>query len=241
MWGPSMDVAQMSEVPTVSMQNIANTEVLIDLSRKLPASRYFELIAQYASKKVPIFSALGAVDVYEAIRAGNLDLFELHKDCNSGELYAHDANSDEGDAAEGDEDSESDDNNDVDAKESKDSTPAVISAPPEQIRTIEMMSPTAGQMKALGGDAEAWDCVRFITLAFPNQFHIAVRTCIREGVDPSALGPISEVVERAECVDDDVWDALVELYEQSGLGSWPAIDRALRTETAARETRSESQ
>jgi hypothetical protein len=231
MRGSSTDVAlirktmsETKEAPTVSMPVAA--EALIDLSRRLSASRYFDLLSRYTNEKAPIGSASGGIDAYKAVCAGNIELFKLHQSSNSGELYMHDTG-DEGDEADGGSDG--------------DTPPTQAPAgsmPTEQTHTIEMTTPTPGQAKALGPDAEAWECVRFITLAFPNQFNIAVRTCIREEIDPSALGHITKVIERAEGVDDDVWDALVELYEQSGLGLWPAVRAALRAETAQRETRS---
>jgi hypothetical protein len=225
---------------------------LSTLQSKLPANQFFRLLSYYAAANGTATGDFGAV-----IRSGKLNLFKLHASCYTGELYKGDVKSDEAEDDEGDEEGD-----DGESGDDKPIVAAILSAQAARLhsnwlaaqptstasRTITVITLDPSQRRALceaddismdndGKDrAEGWECIRTVVAAFPGQFNLAVRACIRYCIDPSALGPIGGVIEAADSLARDEWESLVELYNQSGLGLWPEISDMLRMATAERET-----
>lgn len=81
-----------------------------------------------------------------------------------------------------------------------------------------------------------WLCVHDIVAEYPSQFAHAVRMCIRGQIDPTALGRVETVLNRFTDVfsTEKAWNKLVALYNDKGLGSWPAIEKLIKIEELER-------
>ncbi len=210
---------------------------LSTLQSKLPANQFFKLLSYYAAAKGTATGDFGAV-----IRSGKLNLFKLHAACYTGELYKGGSDTGAPSDDEGDEEGDSSEDEPLDiarmdgaiAARPTDRTITVITLDPSQRRALceadDISTDNDGKDRA-----EGWECIRTVVAAFPGQFNLAVRACIRYCIDPSALGPVGQVIEAADTLASDEWESLVELYNQSGLGLWPAISLMIREATAERE------